>query len=71
MREKEATVKKCCAQVGDRLGQCIASECMAWRWISELVLIDDGDRRSPMITRPVLVNGEPSGYCGLAGRVES
>ncbi len=50
--------------VNNRMGLCIASECMAWRW-----------RRKPkpeMVEqsghREVTIPADPgSGYCGLAG----
>ena len=36
--------------------RCIASQCMAWRWVEE---IWTGDT----LTKP-----DPRGYCGLAGK---
>ena len=46
------------------LGNCIASECMAWRWDSRVAKLEphpDGD----MCLR---WDSEPRGYCGLAGK---
>jgi len=40
-----------------RVGTCIASECMAWRWVSY-----GGDVES--MAEPIKSRG---GYCGLAG----
>lgn len=37
--------------------QCIASQCMAWRWSEQLMRTD-----GPVLPR--------TGYCGLAGRVD-
>lgn len=49
--EEKAKEKTCC----NKTGRCIASGCMAWRWI------DDEDRFSNC--------GESTkGYCGLAGK---
>jgi hypothetical protein len=40
---------------------CIASKCMAWRWVSQLSRHVEGDRQIENIRNEV-------GYCGLAGK---
>ena len=56
MTEKEATDKWCPLAKKD----CIASRCMAWRWIQdELVAFAAGSR--------TVVSEGKHGYCGLAG----
>lgn len=65
MTEEEAETKWCPMARSDgnnrhwgsenHIGACIASECMAWRWM----------------TKPSAVEGtgiKPAGYCGLAGK---
>lgn len=68
MTEEEAKTKMCpmtfprSGSIGER-GQedpCIGSACMAWRWSDEYSKTDLGGGHS--------IN-EPTGYCGLAGRV--
>jgi hypothetical protein len=39
--------------------RCCASECMAWRWVTEMKYIGDGE--SEEVPRSL-------GYCGLAGK---
>ena len=64
--EKEAKMKMCCGPYvvacmmeGSNL-KCIASECMAWRWMPK-------DEDTPMNHDAEWVL---SGYCGLATRPE-
>lgn len=40
--------------------QCLASECMAWRWVPKSGASPDGD--------PNYYAGPWKGYCGLAGK---
>lgn len=60
--EKEALNKYCCggcAAHPQHIGKCLASECMAWRWVSK---INDPEVR---------YEGSKEvrwGYCGLAGK---
>ena len=39
---------------------CIASACMAWRWVETHVKDADGNL--------TVVSGDTHGYCGLAGK---
>lgn len=53
---------------------CLAGDCMAWRWITEMVLDcacdvrpnDDGINE--IVPRPVISNTE--GFCGLVGKCD-
>lgn len=47
--------------------RCIASECMAWRWVGTRIAFFDGDNGSGC---SVQTPTGKSGYCGLAGRPE-
>ncbi len=70
LTEKEATNKTCPAslnayssapgEVGAAYRDCMASKCMAWRWLPN-------DENTPMNDKAEWVR---SGYCGLAGRPE-
>jgi hypothetical protein len=44
---------------------CIASQCMAWRWDQTRWMLEHDDRG--MLMRPPK-DGVPRGYCGLAGK---
>jgi hypothetical protein len=48
---------------GLRNADCIASECMAWRWITS-----PGPEASPPEGGPLSSTPELEGYCGLAGK---
>ena len=48
-----------CPQATDEDTQnCIASRCMAWRWVETNIKDGEGTK----------VSGDTHGYCGLAGR---
>jgi hypothetical protein len=56
MTEAEAKKKWCpAAQELDRMANCLASGCMAWRWY--VTAVDDKDN-----------DIHDHGYCGLAGK---
>lgn len=71
LTEKEAEETRCCGPEGCGRGvsvkrndaptgaihYCIGSECMGWRWTSEMFDGPDSYRAEP----------GPKGYCGLAG----
>lgn len=51
--------------------QCIASECMAWRWaqeIDETGKMNTAYRKTPIKDSPGHFDNAPLGYCGLAGK---
>lgn len=45
--------------------RCVASECMAWRWLLNTQKIDDPVTKSVGI---ITVSSPVDGYCGLAGK---
>ena len=77
MIEEQAKIKRCPQMIEitahyDYQGtvsygyvNCIASECMMWRWISKGSITIKGDLNKKNITG----SSEPAkGYCGLAGK---
>jgi hypothetical protein len=79
MTEDEAKTKRCCGNRAAGLDDdidCIASRCMAWRWIdrpvagvpSQNVVVKRGDFYYPDIV-PAVSEVIGDGYCGLAGPV--
>jgi len=55
--EADAKRKRCCASIEP---VCIASECMAWRWVETNINERPGD--------PLVASHNTHGYCGLAGK---
>lgn len=53
----------------DKNDLCIASECMAWRWAYGRPEPDNPAKVGPR--RSSGAQGNPLGYCGLAGNPES
>lgn len=53
LTEEEAK-KKICPQPD--MMHCLASKCMAWRWVGNVERFDGGSRKPPV-----------TGFCGLAG----
>ena len=53
--------------------RCIASECMAWRWVMESVggIYFSKYRRTPIKDSLGHFENVPEGYCGLAGEQPS
>lgn len=71
MTEDEAKTKACCSGIYRPVdnGPCIASDCMAWRWVvlteyQPLNYATSMQSPIPKTTKTV------HGYCGLAGRPE-
>jgi hypothetical protein len=66
MTEEQAHLTRCCGpegcggnSSGGRERFCLASHCMAWRWIPKAGVGPDG---------PNYYGGNWQGYCGLAGK---
>jgi hypothetical protein len=53
--------------------RCIASECMAWRWVQKMMNEDDFDQNMVALSYPkkrvkAIYENTENGYCGLAGK---
>ena len=84
LTEEEAKTKWCPMTIahGGTMSECVASQCMAWRWAPypEWVLDSAGagggggeedGRRTFTTTKTERRNTEPHrGFCGLAGKAE-
>jgi len=66
MTEDEARSKDCCS---DRGRICCASNCMAWRWTYDKVLMTTDVPGAPALEWFESAQSKTDGYCGLAGRL--
>ena len=49
-------------------GNCIASDCMMWRWYEDLIIPINGGETYPSVMKSIAEdNKDRNGYCGLAG----
>ena len=73
MTEEEAKQKACCNGGCTPManGPCIASLCMAWRWIMPVPTFQEVDPSTPITRNKTHGYKAPEpthGYCGLAGK---
>ena len=72
LTEEEAKEKHCCTAKTYDTDDCIASNCMAWRWDEKSfrVFDENGGALNEQHNWKDMPQSEWKGYCGLAGKPE-